>query len=291
VDRIIHPAPDDQRLDDGVLEIKAVGREMMRKIQEDGLPFDYVCQLNHGILCHGLEWGAFAVAVREDLLPIVAIDLAAQITGEAIPRLPRRAKILHFDMERSPEICDLIEEYGPKFWATIGDESKAPRRLEPEDPRCYRCSRRNWCQGAAIMEGIGPEPRVVQRPDLALLAEEYRTNAALLEQCEELVGETEKKFKAALGTTTAARVPVDGEWKNVIYRLRKGAERVDGRAMAVQYDATRRAAIAAGVPGAELIPPSSKFTKIGMVSRPLLLSALLPKKPKGKGEVPETDEE
>lgn len=295
VDRLIHPAPGDQRTDDGVLEIKAVGREMMRKVQDDGLPIDYVCQLSHGMLCHELNWGAFAIATREDLLPLVAIEQAALLTGDPMPKIARRAKILHFEMPRSADICQAIEEYGPKFWATVGDAAKAPPRLDPEDPRCGRCVRRNWCQGAAVMEGIEPETHIPRRLDLSLLVDEYRNNMALLEQCLALVAETESKFKTALGKTTAVKVPVPTEkgieWKNVIYRPRRGAERVDGRQMAVQYDWLRRSAIEAKLPGAGLVAPSAEYIKTGIQSRPLLLSALLPKKPKAPGEVPETDEE
>ncbi len=290
-DRLIYPGPGDTRDTPGVLEIKAVGREMMRKIHESGLPLDYILQLNHGMLVHGLTWGAFAVGTREDLMPLIAIKLTALLAGDPLPRMPRSPKILHFEMERDEEICAAIEYHAPRFWATVGDESQAPPRMEPEDPRCGRCTRRNWCQGAAIMEGIEPEAHIPQRPDLSPLVEEYQANSSLLEQCEALVKETEDRFREVLDKTTAVKVLVDGKWKNVIYRPRNGAERMDGRGMSVQYDTIRRACIEACVPGAELIPPSTVFARHGCKSRPLLLAALLPKKPKAKGEVPENDED
>jgi hypothetical protein len=59
----------------------------------------------------------------------------------------------------------------------------------------------------------------------------------------------------------------------------------------VQYEAMRRAMLGAAVPGAELVPAAAAFNRKGMPSRPLLLSSLLPKEPKKKGEVPETDTE
>ncbi len=290
-DGIIHPHADSERKTPGVLEVKAVGREMMAKINANGLPLDYVGQLAGGQASHRLDYGAFAVGMREDLLPLVAIELASKLAGHPIPELPRQPKIVHFEMPRQDEIIELIESYAPKFWATLKNESKIPPRLEPEDPRCGRCNFKVRCQGAAVMEGIQIEHGVPERRDLDLLIQEYRDRSALLEEATDLVNETQRKFKTALDKTTAVKVNIEGKWKNIIYRIRKGAERVDGKRMAAQYDALRRAAIEAKVAGAELVPPSGQFINVGMPSRPILLAGVLPKKEKKAGEVPETDEE
>lgn len=290
-DGIINPAPGDARKTNGVLEVKGLGHEMMAKVNESGLPIDYICQTNAGMASHGLDWGAFAVGVRENILPLIAIELTALLAGEPIPKLPRRPKIVHFEVERNEDIITAIEDKAPKFWATIGIESKAPPRIAPDDPRCGRCVRKIWCQGAALMDSVGEEHGIPSRPDLMPLVEEYQTNSALLLQCEELVKETEEKFKLALGPIPAVKVLIGDKWKNIVYRLRKGSRRVDGTAMAVQYDALRRTAIAAAVPGADAMPLSSGFEKAGAPSRPLLLNALLPKKVKAKGEVSEVDED
>ena len=288
-DGIIYPAVDDKRSAPGTLEVKAVGRQMMYKMNESGIIIDYLLQVMGGIAAHGHDWGAFAVGVREDILPLIAIEQAAQIAGVPMPKLPRRFKITHFEVERDEEIIGAIESEAPRFWATIGDESKAPPRLEPEDPRCGRCPRAIWCQGKALMESVEPEQGIPRRPELGRLVEEYRTNKALLKDAEELVAATEAKFKEALGGVAAVQVPVDRGWKNVIYRIRAGGTRVDGRAMAISYDQIRRAAIEAGVAGAELTPPSSDYEKKIAPSRPLLLASLLAKEKKKKGEVPEVD--
>ena len=294
-DGIIHPHVDSGRKTHGVLEVKAVGREMMAKINADGLPLDYVGQLAGGQASHRLEYGAFAVGMREDLLPLVAIELASRLAGHPIPELPRQPKIVHFEMPRLDDIINLIESYAPKFWSTLKDESKIPPRLEPESARCQRCSYRVRCHGEAIMASVQPEVHIPRRRDLDPLIEEYRDRRNLLEESEALVTETEEKFKALLGKQTAIQVPIliDGKekWKNILWRLSKGRETVDGRRMAAQYDMLRRSAIESGVPGAELVPPSSRFINVGMPSRPLRLSGILPPKPKKKGEVPEMDEE
>lgn len=279
-DGVIHPAPVDVRTTNGVLEVKGIGIQMMRKVESSGLPIDYVCQVQTGLAVHATDWGAFALGVREDILPLIAIEQAAILSGNPMPVLPRKLKITHFEVERDQDIIDAIEEKAPAFWATIGDMSQAPPRMDTDDHRCMGCVRRNWCQGAAAMAEVLPENDIPERPDLAPLVEEYQANAALLESCEALVSATEKKFKEVLGGTTAVKFKVDGKLKNIIYRLRKGAERVDGRAMANHYDAMRRVLIAAGLPGIEDFPVSSHFETTGSQSRPLLLKGLLPKKEK-----------
>lgn len=293
VDGIIHPAPDDTRTTNGTLEVKAVGKQMMRKMSSDGICVDYLCQLNAGMSCNGHTYGAFSVGVREDIIPLVAIQQAAQLTGEPPPYIPRRAKIEYFEMERSPEICEMIEREAPLFWETLSDESRIPSRLDPEDPRCGRCAYQVRCQGAAVYEGAGNEIDIPRRPDLLPLAAEYRERAEMLEAAESLVKETQNKFRAALDTVTAVKLPVliDGveKWKNVLYRVRKGGEYVDGKALSHQYEALREAAIKAGLPGVELTAPTKAFSRKGMPSRPLLLKGLLPPKPKKRGETPEVD--
>ena len=283
-DGIITPAPSDTRNSPGILECKGIGQQMLYKVENDGLPLDYVAQVQAGLAAHGdnFVWGSFAVAVREDIIPLIAIEQAALLAGDPMPKLPRRPKLVHFDVERSQDIIDAIEEEAPRFLATIGKEP--PVRLDQDDPRCARCPRKSWCWGEHIAAGLHERTPLPERADLLPLAEEYRANVALLKQCEELVEETEARFKEALGTETAVKVG----GKNVIYRMRKGAERVDGRSMAVQYDQLRRMAVAAGIPGAELVPVSAEYAKIGAPSRPLLLSSLLPKK--NKELVPEVDE-
>ena len=294
VDRLIDPGPNDKQATTGTLEIKNVGDEMMAKINAEGALIDHICQIQHEILCHGTEWGAIAVGRRNDLLPLVAIELTARLAGEPIPVLPRQPKIVEFDIPRNEDICRLIEKEGPIFWETLKNESQIPARLEPEDPRCKRCNFRVRCQGQAVIDSVQPEHGIPKRTDIEPLIQEYRARVALFEEAEALVTETENKFKALLGKQTAIQVPVviDGKqkWKNVLWRLSKARETVDGRRMAAAYDALRRAAIEAGIPGADLVPPSGDFINVGLPSRPLRLSGILPPKPKKKGEVPETDE-
>lgn len=290
-DGIIYPNAGDDWKTNGVLEAKGVGREMMAKMNSDGIVIDYVLQHTGGCLVHGLGHGSFAVSTREDLLPLVAIELTAKAAGNPLPVLPRQPRILSFDLVPDKHISHLIEEYAPVFWATVGDLSKSPQRYEPESTRCQRCPRKVWCHGPEIANSVVPENSIPKHRDLEPLIQEYRDRVALFEEAESLVKETEGKFKTLLGKQTAIQVPVivDGKekWKNILWRLSKARETVDGKRMAASYDALRRAAIDGGIAGAELVPPSGDFINVGLPSRPLRLSGILPKKEKKPGEVPE----
>jgi hypothetical protein len=296
-DGIADPAVDDSPAVKRVVECKGIGREMMAKVNSSGLVPDYIYQGQGGMAAHGLEVCDYAVGQREDLLPLVAIELTARIEGDPIPTLPRRPKLVTFPVERSPEIIGLIEDYAPKFWDTLRNEQKMPPRLDYQDTRCSRCRYRVTCQGQAIMEGVQPETSIPTRTDLSPLIQRYRNAVAIQSEAEELVTGIEDEFRQIFGGHTAFQVLVtiekDGrfeqKWKNILYRLQKGRETVDGKRLVPQYDALRRAAIEAGVPGAELTPPSGKFIRTGLPVRPLRLSGLLPPKPKKAGDVPEVD--
>lgn len=290
VDGIIHPAPGDTR-GPGTLEVKCVGRDMMRKINEEGLPLDYLCQNLHGQAVHDHSWGSFAIGVREDLLGYALIEQASIMSGEPMPVVPR-PKISTFDIERSDSIIELIEREAEGFWLTLGDESRMPPSLEDEeDPRCGRCDYQIRCRGREILESAGPEEsRPPRRNDLVQLQAEYVERAVALKKAEDAVEETKDKWKEALGPIPAVSVPVDGGWKNVIYRARQGRTTVDANALAAQYESVRLAAIKEAMPGADLIPAAGVFNRKGMPSRPLLLSSLLPKEPRKKGSVSEVDD-
>lgn len=278
-----------------VVECKAIGREMMAKVNAEGLCIDYVLQAQGGMACHGLELADFAVGMREDMLPLVAIELTARLAGEQIPLVPRQPKIVSFPVERSQRIVDLIETTAPKFWETLRDEKNIPPRLDIEDPRCGRCAYKVGCQGAALMASVQPEHSIPRRSDLLPIVEEYKSRKALESEVEALVTETENKFRQIFGSQTAFQVPVerDGKtaWKNILYRITKGRETIDGQRLLAAYGALRRAAVDAKVPGVELTPALDEFIRKGLPYRGLRLSAVLPKKEKKKGEVPETDGE
>ena len=152
----------------GVLEVKAVGRGAFYKYRSQGLPEDYVLQLQAGMLASGLSWGSFAIGCRD--------------SGE----------LVHWDVERSEFLCNEIVVEVPRFWESVEfykewdgpvDSTMLPPRLEPDDRRCQSCEFRTTCQGNALiqLEGDGEKKAM---PELLPLLAEYDTRKGLYDQAE-----------------------------------------------------------------------------------------------------------
>jgi predicted phage-related endonuclease len=111
IDREILPS--DNREDEGnsgVLEIKSVGKGQFYKVKREGLPPDYILQLQHGIECMGTTWGAFAVGCRDN------------------------GDLLHWDVKKDYDLAPVIVERARAFWRKV-QTGEMPDRLEPDDHR------------------------------------------------------------------------------------------------------------------------------------------------------------
>lgn len=293
-DRIIHPQPGDAQTSVGVLEVKLIGRQMMRKIQDTGIINDYLIQLMMAAECWNTSWGAFAVAVREDILPLIAIELAALLAGEPVPYL-REPKIVHFDLPRHEYICEALRREIPRFWSTLGIPEQAPERLLLDDPKCQGCRWELSCQGRALTESVDPEEdpkKPPLMPEMLPFIEELRVRDEAVLKAEEQKAEQIEVMKTILGSRQAVSVMMpddDGKMKrkNLTYRVQAGARRLKADRIVPQYNALRAAAIEAGLPGAELAPVVADFYETGMPSRPFRTASVL--KAAKKAFVPEQD--
>lgn len=178
----------------GVLESKAVGRAMFYQIKRNGMPEDYVLQLQHGMLVHDKSWGAFLVGNRDN------------------------GAIMHWDVERDNAICDAIYEEVPKFWATV-ENGPMPDALEPDDKRCQDCSWRTTCHGNSLS---APEAgsEYVQDESLAPLVLEFVERRALVKEADALLEETKAELQFRLGDrgmVTAAGAKIQ------FYKIKKKA--------------------------------------------------------------------
>lgn len=204
IDRdLIDPA----RPDLGVLEIKACGREMFYQIRRQGLPEDYILQLQHGMLVTNRTWGAYAVMNRDN------------------------AELMHWDVERDEAVCNLILEEGPIFWATV-ENGPAPEMLDPDDKRCHGCEYSLSCQGAALLP-LDTSGEMPQAGDLYELIEEYRRLDAMY--CHKLADNSrgtetdlwmeavKSEIKSRLGERQAVLVGGD----KVYFRPQDGRETLD----------------------------------------------------------------
>lgn len=172
----------------GVLEIKCLGRAMFAKTKREGLPEDYVLQLQHGMGVTGRTWGAFCVMSRDN------------------------GDLLHWDVEFDPNIWREIVDQGGMFWAQV-ENGPMPEALEPDDKRCQRCEYRRSCQGAALIQISGTE---IDRDDALLpLLAEYDERKALFTEAESLLDETKEMLRTMMGDRGAVECAGD---RKVYYR-------------------------------------------------------------------------
>lgn len=190
--------------DTGVLEIKSVGRAVFYRVKREGLPEDYILQLQHAMLVHGATWGAFAVGNRD--------------TGE----------LLHWDVERNEDICNQILEEAPKFWALV-ENGPAPDALDPDDRRCQSCPWRRTCQGEALIQRDDGE--MPQAEELRPLLTEYDERKSLYAQAEELYDDVKEQMRTVLGDRQAVMV---GERK-VYFRPQAGKTLYRGKELMEAY--------------------------------------------------------
>jgi predicted phage-related endonuclease len=211
VDRLVYA---NDREAHGVVEIKSFGREAFYKMKRDGMPADYIIQIQHGMLVTNCRWGSFIAGNRD-----------------------QGGTPLYWDLERDDEICDAILAEGPAFWKTLGDESKIPERLEPDDRRCQRCAWRKTCQGNALLPSTDG---IQQRDDLLPLLDEYQRLEAVHKEAEMEYDACREEIKAKLADQQAARV---GRAK-VYFRPQAGRVTWDA-GLAEAYDRLRAKAFVA----------------------------------------------
>ncbi len=203
---------DQSRSHYGILEIKSVGRAAFYKYKREGLPVDYIAQVQHGLAVgkQDYQWGSYCIGSRD--------------SGE----------ILWWDVEPNETIIREIESEGPLFWRMV-ENGPAPDRLEPDDKRCSNCEYRKACQGDALIHVDDGE--MPQAEELRGLLAEYMERKALFAQAEELVEETGEELRTKLGDRQAVYV---GD-KKVYYRPQAGRTLYKGKELLEAYKKTRSA--------------------------------------------------
>jgi predicted phage-related endonuclease len=162
----------------GVAEIKSCGRGAWHKYRREGLPEDYVLQLQTGMGVTGCLWGVFIIGCRD--------------SGE----------ILHWEVDFRPEIYTEILAAAAVFWKDLKAEQNPYERLEPDDKRCASCSYRTTCQGEHISlaaAGLTAKDGYEMDNSILPLLIERAERSALKKEAENLFDETNEEIKARLG--------------------------------------------------------------------------------------------
>jgi predicted phage-related endonuclease len=199
----------------GAAEIKSLGRAAFYQARREGLSESYILQVQHALVCTGLEFGVFIIGCRD--------------TGE----------IVYWDVPRDENICQLIESEAPAFWSDVL-AGIAPDRLDADDKRCRRCEYRRTCQGQAIETGPQRDESMPQAPELLPLLERYKELDA--KYCVKIgdewgteldaeYAEVKEEIKAAMGDRQGAFV---GRAK-VYHRPQEGREKWDMKGLLKEY--------------------------------------------------------
>lgn len=167
---IFEPADLDRQ---GVLEIKAQGRDVFYKTKREGLSEGYICQLHHGMLVTGAQWGSFAIGNRD--------------SGD----------LMHWDVQADPVIQNAILTEAPLFWALV-ENGPMPDALEPDDRRCQDCGYRLTCHGNALVS-IDKASDYERDESLAGLVAEFVERRAAAKIANDLLDETKEEMKTRLG--------------------------------------------------------------------------------------------
>jgi putative phage-type endonuclease len=249
-DGIIH---DPEKPGPGILECKTAGREVFYRMKREGLPDDYVAQIQHGMMVSGFEWGSFAV-----------------LWPDGWQMLPP------FDVKRDHGLIEYMQPRAQGLWAMVQDEVEPPR-LEPKSPQCQKCAWRSSCQGKALLEGVAEEGEEVEYDEaLAAVTADILEFRDIVKDAE---GELEAK-KALLKKLLGKRTAIDTAGARVYFRAVESM-RWDANHMAKAYgelvawvEALEVEEPSLGTPsiGALLVDPEKAYKKPS-TSRPLRVFA------------------
>lgn len=164
----------------GPLEIKSCGRAAFYKYKREGLPEDYILQLQHAMLVTGCAWGSYGIGCRD--------------TGE----------LLHWDVEPNAEVQDAIKREAAAFWDSVwhphrpSSDADAPQRLFPDDPRCHRCEYRTTCQGENLIT-IQQAGEYTVDESLSDLVRKRQEFAAIVKEATGLLEDATEELRDKLG--------------------------------------------------------------------------------------------
>jgi putative phage-type endonuclease len=114
---------DDGRPGPGLLELKVVGTGSFFKILKNGLPEEYISQLQYAIAVYGLKWGSFGIYC------------------------PEKDGLYNFDVDFDEKLAKVLLTEADTFWQEYIHTRIVPeRKLPPDSKACAGCQFKSTCE-------------------------------------------------------------------------------------------------------------------------------------------------
>lgn len=198
VDGVIGAAKKNGHDGPGVLEIKAPGMWTFAKIEREGLPMDWLIQMNHNLEVTGLAWGSFAI-------------FSAELW-----------RMIHLDVLPDLELQHALVIKEQQFWLQFVEKRVPPPEQPDTTPELM-------AQLAKAQDAIGGGELIVRNdPEWAEAARVYLEAKEILETGEYLKATAVERLKQVMG----AKGAVEGAGVRTYWSERKGRVTFDRKALA-----------------------------------------------------------
>lgn len=198
----------------GVLECKTANEWVFKNMKAEGMPEQYVLQIQHAMAVTGYKWGAFAVLE------------------------PSSFELLIFDVIRNEKLIAAIIAKEKEFWEHV-EAGQRPDALAFGDRRCGSCIYRRSCRGTSQVpfepEENGRKIDYEDDDSLAELVNDYFTATHEAQFRQNIADEIKNRIKAQIGERQAVSVPSSGV--HILYRQQAGSMRWDPKALEGEIDA------------------------------------------------------
>lgn len=171
MDRLVYRKDDPEKEDPGYLEVKTLGRYSFLKYKKEGVPDDYILQVQFGCAVKGLDWGAYAL-------------YSPELDG-----------LIHFDVVADKALGETLLEKGDDFYQMHMELKLLPDALPDGSIQCEGCAWSLTCKQIIIPTA---SKEVIHRPDLEALAAKFAEVKGLGSEASDAEDELKAEILAAI---------------------------------------------------------------------------------------------
>lgn len=172
MDRVVYKKEDTERLNPGYLEVKVVGRFSMNKIKKEGIPEEWVTQVQYGVSIKNFSWGSYAIYSAE------------------------QDELIHFDVVADRELGEVLLEKADDFFNFNVLCKILPDPLPDDSIQCQGCPWSITCLQRVIPAS---SKEIIHRPDLEGLVAKFAEVKGLGSEAEQAEEEIKAELMAAIG--------------------------------------------------------------------------------------------